>query len=197
MKAVGDGEEAVADAEVEISQEGAAEARLGAPGPRTRQDGCPPSTPRELRDYAMVAMLIGYGLRRAELLALRLDSIQQREDHRVIAGLVGSLVGSPAGFRGRCLRESTEAIGSSGTSGWYDPEITTSGFHTDGRRSLACSGTSAMTMSPFIQTISGCMSEAFAFPDEQFDGQPRTLRRLVVRGIGLRPRGTLTARKRR
>ena len=37
----------------------------------------------------MVAMLIGCGLRRAELLALRLESIQQREEHWVIAALVG------------------------------------------------------------------------------------------------------------
>jgi integrase len=29
----------------------------------------------------MIAMLIGCGLRRAELLALRLESIQQREEH--------------------------------------------------------------------------------------------------------------------
>jgi hypothetical protein len=29
----------------------------------------------------MLAMLIGCGLRRAELLALTLESIQQREDH--------------------------------------------------------------------------------------------------------------------
>jgi integrase len=36
---------------------------------------------------AMVALLIGCGLRRAELLALTLESIQQREDHRVIAKL--------------------------------------------------------------------------------------------------------------
>ena len=48
-----------------------------------------PSTPRELRDHAMIAMLIGCGLRRAELLALRLESIQQREEHWVIADLVG------------------------------------------------------------------------------------------------------------
>jgi integrase len=48
-----------------------------------------PASPRELRDHAMVAMLIGCGLRRAELLALQLESIQQREDHWVIADLVG------------------------------------------------------------------------------------------------------------
>jgi integrase len=48
-----------------------------------------PSGARELRDHAMVAMLIGCGLRRAELLALRLESIQQREEHWVIADLVG------------------------------------------------------------------------------------------------------------
>jgi integrase len=40
-----------------------------------------PSTPRALRDHAMVAMLIGCGLRRAELLALTLESVQQREEH--------------------------------------------------------------------------------------------------------------------
>ena len=37
----------------------------------------------------MVAMLIGCGLRRAELLALCVESIQQREEHWVIADLVG------------------------------------------------------------------------------------------------------------
>jgi integrase len=48
-----------------------------------------PSTARELRDHAMVAMLIGCGLRRAELLALSIESIQQRDEHWVIADLVG------------------------------------------------------------------------------------------------------------
>lgn len=48
-----------------------------------------PSTARHLRDHAMVAMFIGCGLRRAELLALRVEWIQQREEHWVIADLVG------------------------------------------------------------------------------------------------------------
>src|SRR5262245_13093402 len=52
--------------------------------------GCStPSSAREMRVHAMVAMLIGCGLRRAELLALRLEAIQQREEHWVIADLVG------------------------------------------------------------------------------------------------------------
>ena len=48
-----------------------------------------PATPRKTRDHAMLAMLIGCGLRRGELLALTLESVQQREEHWVIADLVG------------------------------------------------------------------------------------------------------------
>jgi integrase len=48
-----------------------------------------PATPREARDHAMLAMLIGCGLRRGELLALTLESVQQREEHWEIADLVG------------------------------------------------------------------------------------------------------------
>jgi hypothetical protein len=40
----------------------------------------------------MVAMLIGCGLRRAELLAPSLESIQRREEHWVIADLVDGVV---------------------------------------------------------------------------------------------------------
>ena len=44
---------------------------------------------RGKRNYAMLAMLIGCGLRRGELLALRVASIQLREEHWVIADLLG------------------------------------------------------------------------------------------------------------
>jgi integrase len=44
---------------------------------------------RGKRNYAMLAMLIGCGLRRGELLALRVDSIQLREEHWVIVDLLG------------------------------------------------------------------------------------------------------------
>ncbi len=41
------------------------------------------------RNYAMLGMMIGCGLRRGELLALRIDSIQLREEHWVVADLLG------------------------------------------------------------------------------------------------------------
>ena len=40
---------------------------------------------RGKRDYAMVAVLLGCGLRRAELAALAVEHLQQREEHWVIA----------------------------------------------------------------------------------------------------------------
>ena len=57
-----------------------------------------PSTPRELRDHAMVAMLVGCGLRRAELLALRLESIQQCEEHwaQTVVSLLDLDAGRPS-----------------------------------------------------------------------------------------------------
>jgi integrase len=44
---------------------------------------------RGRRDYATLAILLGCGLRRAELTTLRVEDIQQREEHWVIADLVG------------------------------------------------------------------------------------------------------------
>ena len=44
---------------------------------------------RGKRNYAILAILIGCGLRRGELLALRVDEIQLREEHLVIADLRG------------------------------------------------------------------------------------------------------------
>jgi integrase len=46
-------------------------------------------TLRGKRDYAMIAVLLGCGLRRAELAGLTFEELQQREDHWVIADLVG------------------------------------------------------------------------------------------------------------
>jgi integrase len=44
---------------------------------------------RNKRDYAALALLLGCGLRLAELVALRMGDIQQREDRWIIADLVG------------------------------------------------------------------------------------------------------------
>jgi integrase len=51
--------------------------------------GVGPTTLGGFRDHAMVAPLLGCGLRRGEALGLTLESIQQREEHWVIADLVG------------------------------------------------------------------------------------------------------------
>ncbi|MBZ5700422.1 MAG: site-specific integrase [Acidobacteriia bacterium] len=47
------------------------------------------SSLRGKRDYATLAILLGCGLRRAELTGLRVEDIQQREEHWVIVNLVG------------------------------------------------------------------------------------------------------------
>ena len=41
------------------------------------------------RDRAILALLLGCGLRRGEVTNLRLDHLQQREDHWAIVDLVG------------------------------------------------------------------------------------------------------------
>ena len=47
------------------------------------------ATLRGKRNHAILAMLVGCGLRRGELLSLAMDSIQVREEHWVIADLKG------------------------------------------------------------------------------------------------------------
>ena len=54
------------------------------------------ATLRGKRNHAILAMLIGCGLRRGELLSLAMDSIQVREEHWVIADLKGK-AGHPDG----------------------------------------------------------------------------------------------------
>ena len=44
---------------------------------------------RELRNHAVLAMLLGCGLRRAELVAVKIDDFELREEHWVLADLVG------------------------------------------------------------------------------------------------------------
>jgi integrase len=45
---------------------------------------CDAGTLRDLRNRAMLALLIGCGLRRGELLALRCDAVQRREEHWLV-----------------------------------------------------------------------------------------------------------------
>ena len=49
----------------------------------------PSHSVRSKRDRAILALLIGCGLRRAELVGLRTEHFQVREEHSVIADLVG------------------------------------------------------------------------------------------------------------
>ena len=51
--------------------------------------GLATETARGKRDRAILALLIGCGLRRAELVGLKRDDFQLREDHWVLADLIG------------------------------------------------------------------------------------------------------------
>jgi integrase len=46
-------------------------------------------TLRDKRDYAIVAVLLGCGLRRGELATVSVQDLQQREEHWVFADLAG------------------------------------------------------------------------------------------------------------
>src|SRR5580693_6128229 len=44
---------------------------------------------RDIRNHAVLAMLLGCGLRRAELVAVKVEHFELREDHWVLADLIG------------------------------------------------------------------------------------------------------------
>lgn len=44
---------------------------------------------RDLRNHAVIAMLLGCGLRSAELVAVKIDDFELREEHWVLADLIG------------------------------------------------------------------------------------------------------------
>ena len=74
-----------------------------------------PNTLREKRDRAMLAVLVGCGLRRGELLALAMEDVQLREEHWMIADLHGKAnhvrtVPMPAWVK-RAIDEWTSASG--------------------------------------------------------------------------------------
>jgi site-specific recombinase XerD len=52
--------------------------------------GSPSDTLRGKRDHAILAVLLGCGLRRAEAVGIRIEDLQLREEHWVIADLVGT-----------------------------------------------------------------------------------------------------------
>ncbi len=60
------------------------------------------------RDYAMIAVLLGCGLRRAEVAGLTVEDLQQREEHWVIADLVGK-GGYLAASSGSEMRSTTKS----------------------------------------------------------------------------------------
>jgi integrase len=56
---------------------------------RNKEQNLPNETKTRKRDHAILAILLGCGLRRAELIRLKLAHLQQRDDHWSIVDLFG------------------------------------------------------------------------------------------------------------
>jgi site-specific recombinase XerD len=87
-------------------------------------------TLRSKRNRAMLSLLIGCGLRRAELLGLAMNSIQLREEHWVIADLAGKgghirMVPIPLWVK-RTVDSWTESAQIT-TCGWRNPKSSSDG----------------------------------------------------------------------
>ena len=65
---------------------------------------------RSIRDLAMVAVLLGCGLRRAELSSLRMEDMQSRQGHWAIVDLVGK-VNASGRYPSRCGSSRLSIIG--------------------------------------------------------------------------------------
>lgn len=67
------------------------ESEIGSPYPKGRHllHAFERTTLRGTRDYAIVAVLLGCGLRRAELATVTVGDLQRREEHWVFADLIG------------------------------------------------------------------------------------------------------------
>jgi site-specific recombinase XerD len=107
---------------------------------------------RDLRNHAVLAMLLGCGLRRAELVAVKIEDFELREEHWVLADLIG---------KGRHMRTIPVPGGVKSTvDAWTDAAQLHSGtlFRAIGKTGKAqgCGFTAKVVWSVVRETASNC-----------------------------------------